>query len=126
MSYSHLHMHYSMKPISPAMQSQPTCNPLHRSHHLSLVSVSPSGHCPLQTTMTINPGHLLLTPHLLLLFLLAHLLLAWQRLCLLHHTSRGPLHHLQPLLLPHVHNMNAMYLIGLVMCMVMTDTQLSK
>ena len=114
------------EPVFPAVQNQPACNLLHRSHHLSLVSVSPSGHCPLQTMMTIDPGHLLLTLHLLLLSLLACLPLIQQRLCLLHHASRGLLHHLQSLLLPHAHNVNTMCLISPVMCMVMTDTRLSK
>ena len=40
--------------------------------------MSPSGHHPLQTTITIDPGHLLLTLHLLLLSLLTCLLLAQQ------------------------------------------------
>ena len=111
MSYSHLHMCYSMKSVSPAVWNQPACNLLHWSHHPSLVSMSPSGHYSLQIMMTIDPDHLLLTLHLLLLSLLTHLLLAWQCLCLL---------------LPHVHNVNAMCFIGLVMCMVMTNTWLSK
>ena len=119
-------MRYLIKPVSLTVQNQPTHNLLHRSHHPLLVSVSPSGHCPLQTMMTIDPGHLLLALHLLLLSLLTRLLLTQQCLCLLHHTSRGLLHHLQSLLLPHVHNVNAMCLIGLVMCMVTTDTRLSK
>ena len=125
MSYSHPHMHYSMKPISPTVRNQPACNLLHRSHHPLLVSMSPSGHHPLQRMMTINPGHLLLALHLLLLSLLTCLLLAQQRLCLLHHASRGLLYWLQSLLLPHTHNVNTMCLIGPVMCMV-TNTWLSK
>ena len=75
------------------------------------MSVSPSGHHPLQTMMTIDPGCLLLALHLLLLSLLARLLLAQQCLCLL---------------LPHAHNVNTMCLISLVMCMMMTDTQLKS
>ena len=126
MSYSHLHMHYSIKPISPAVRNQPTRNLLHRLHHPSLVSMSQSGHCPLQMMMTIDPGHLLLALHLLLLSLLTCLLLTRQCLCLLHHASRGPLHCLQSLLLLHTHNVNAMCLISPVMCMVTTNTRLSK
>ena len=108
------------------MRNQPTHNLLHRLHHPSLVSMSPSGHCHLQMMMTIDPGHLLLALHLLLLSLLTHLLLTQQCLYLLHCAIRGSLHHLQSLLLLHAHNMNTMCLIGLVMCMVTTDTQLSK
>ena len=118
MSYSHLHMCFLLKLIFSTVWNQPTCNLLHRSHHPLLVSMSPSCHCPLQTMMTIDPGHLLLALRLLLLFLLTHLLLVQQHLCLLYHASRGLLHCLQSLLLPHVHNMNAVCLIGLAMCMV--------
>ena len=50
----------------------------------------------------------------------------FQHLCLLHYASKGPLHHLQSLLLLHVHNVNTMCLINLVMCMVITDIWLSK
>ena len=110
----------------PTVQNQPAHNLLHRSHHPLLVSMSPSGHHPLQIMITINPGHLLLALHLLLLSLLTCLLLAWQHLCLLHCASRGLLHCLQSLLLLHVHNVNALCLISPVMCMVTTNTWLSK